>query len=146
MVQQALTYLVNEPGQSGTTEALMKIDAVLTAEDQDGVDVATVTEAKAALQAGDAAAARVLLQDSITEAVNALQRAVAQQTGTKIVLEPFPSRGPLTVTEWMILALSALVLAVGFVLAVRFRPSEGLRELGRDISGAKGMRHEGGEK
>lgn len=145
IVQQALTYLVDESGKAGTTEALMKVDAALAAKDQDGVAIAKVRQAKTALQAGDSAAARVLLQDSISEAVNALKPAVGNQTGTKTVLNPFPSRGPFSLTEGMILALSVLVLAAGVVLAVRFRPREGLRELGRDISGVKGLRHEGPE-
>ncbi len=138
MVQQALSFLVNEPGEDGTAEALMRVDNALAAEDQDGVDVSMVNEARDALVAGDTVAARTLLQDSITEAINELSPAVGEQTGTTIVLAPFPPRGPLSLVEWMLLALSAIALAIGIALSVRFRPGESLKELRRDISDAAG--------
>ena len=49
MVQQALSYLVNDPSPAGTKNALMKVDEALVAKDQDGVAVAEVRQAKTAL-------------------------------------------------------------------------------------------------
>lgn len=145
IVQQALSYLVNEPNTSGTTKALMKVDEALAAKDQQGVDVSKVKEAKIALRLGDAAAGRTLLQDSITEAVTALKPAIGVQTGTTTMVAPLPPRGPLTFVDWILLALSVIVAAIGAVLATMLRPRESLRDLGRDISGARGLRHEHSE-
>jgi hypothetical protein len=136
IVQQALSYLVNEPGMSGTTEALMKVNEALAAKDQDGVDVAKVEEAKAALKAGDTAAARTLLQDSITEAVTALKPAVGMQTGTTTMLAPLPPRGALSPVDWILLAASVIFGAIGVALAAMLRPRESLRQLTLDIQAA----------
>ncbi|MES2094856.1 MAG: hypothetical protein V4531_13755 [Actinomycetota bacterium] len=136
IVQQALSYLVNDPGKSGTTEALMKVKEALAAKDQDGVDVSTLEEAGAALKAGDAAAGRTLLQDSITEAVTALKPAIGVQTGTTTMLAPLPPRGALTPVDWILLGLSVIFAAIGVALASMLRPRESLRQLGLDIEAA----------
>ncbi len=140
MVQQALSYLVIDPGPDGSSQALVMLDDALAADDQDGVDVATLERAREALQAGEAGAARALLQDSITEAVTSLGPAVGEETGTTEVLPPLPPREALSPTDWVFLALSAFVAVVGVVLAVRFRPRQSLRELGRDIQAAEDSR------
>jgi len=139
MVQQALSYLVNDPSPTGTAIALTKVDEVLAAEDQDGVDVAEVLQAKASLTAGDTQSGRDLLQESITAAVAEFKPAVGVETGTSTVMAPF-AQGPLAVTNWVFLILSVLVAIGGIVLAVRFRPHESLRDLRRDILGAEGLR------
>jgi hypothetical protein len=141
IVQQALSYLVNDASaagttealMNGTTEALMKVDEALAADDQDGVDVAVLREAKTALQAGDTAAGRELLQESITAAVTALAPATGEETGTTIVLGPLSDRAPFSITKWILLASSLVVAAVGVWLATLFRPRESLKELSRDI-------------
>jgi hypothetical protein len=142
IVQQALSYLVIEPDTMGASKALPKIEELLAAEDQDGVDVSKVNEAKVALTSGDVAAGRALLQDSITEAVTALKPAVGEETGTTTVVGPYPPQGALTLFDWVILALSVIVLAAGFALAAALRPRESLRELSHDISDAQALRHE----
>jgi hypothetical protein len=71
MVQQAISYLVDEPGPKGTSEALARVDNALTAQDQDGVDIPVLVQAKADLKAGNADRARPLLQDSIRAAIEA---------------------------------------------------------------------------
>lgn len=142
IVQQALSYLVNDPSPAGTAKALEKVDAVLTAEDQDGVAVADVQQAKTALTAGDTTTARTLLQGSIEEAVAALKPAVGEETGTTIMVAPYVSQGPLSVTGWVFLVLSVLLAIGGTVMAVRYRPRESMRDLRRDILGPTGLRHQ----
>ncbi|MDQ6751847.1 MAG: hypothetical protein M3017_00160 [Actinomycetota bacterium] len=142
MVQQALSYLVNEPSPAGTAEALTKVDAALAAKDQDGVAVAEVQQAKTDLMNGNTQSGRALLQGSIAEAAAALKPAVGEETGTTIMVAPFVSGGSLTVTDWVFLVLSVLVAIGGTILAVRFRPPEGMRDLRRDILGAEGLRHQ----
>lgn len=139
MVQQALSYLVNDSSPTGTANALGKVDEALAAADQDGVNVAEVQQAKSALSAGDTAAARKLLQTSISDAVAALKPAVGEETGTSIMLPPF-TQGPISVTGWVFLLLSALVAIGGAILAMLFRPREGMRQLRRDILAADGRR------
>jgi len=140
MVLEALSFLVNDPGPDGTAEALSMVEDALEAEDQDGVDVSTLERAATALEAGRTEEARMLLQDSIAEAVASLEPAVGEETGTTVMLAPLPPRGALSVTDWVFLSLSVLVAAVGIVLAVIFRPTESLRELSRDIAAARGRR------
>ncbi|MBN9151131.1 MAG: hypothetical protein KF739_00825 [Cryobacterium sp.] len=132
IVQQALSYLVNDTSPAGTMKALEKVDEVLIAEDQDGVDVAEVEQAKTALSAGDTKTAQTLLQGSITEAVAALKPAVGEETGTTTMLAPY-AQGPLTGTDWAFLVLSVLAAVGGTILAMWLRPRQGLRELRHDI-------------
>ncbi len=146
MVQQALSYLVNDPSPAGTTQALMKVDEALAAKDQDGVAVAEVKQAKTDLMNGDTKSGRALLQGSIKEAVAALKPAVGEETGTTIMVAPFVPHGALTGTAWVFLVLSVLVTIGGTILAVRFRPPEGMRDLRRDILGAEGLRHQSSQR
>lgn len=136
MVQQAISHLFHDPGKSGTAEALMSVDEALAAEDQDGVDVTTLEEAKAALHEGDTAAGRTLLQVSITEAVTALEPAIGEQTGTTTVLPPLSPRGLLSSVDWILLALSVIFTAIGVALAAKLRPRESLGQLRLDIEDA----------
>lgn len=140
IVQQALSYLVNEPGATGAESALMKVDEALAAEDQDGVTVADVEQAKIALNEGDEEAARKLLQRSIAVAVDELKPATGIETGTTVMLAPIPPRAALGSSEWLLLALSAVIAAVGVSLSVLFRPRESMKDLTRDILAARGLR------
>jgi len=127
LVQQALGHLVHDPGNLGPV--LEKVDAALAAPDQDGVSLAELEQAKAALQNGSTAQGRALLQESITVALSTLKPATGDQTGTTVVLEPLPPRGGLTGADWGVLALSILALLTGLLLAYVFRPHEDVREL-----------------
>ncbi len=53
VVQQAMSYLVNDPSAMGAENALAKVNEVLSAPPAAGVDVAEVRQARSALQAGD---------------------------------------------------------------------------------------------
>jgi len=134
LIQQALGHLFHDTGPVGTDEALMKVSELLNAEDQHGVAVDEVRQAKTALEAGKIVEARTLLQGSIAEAVAALKPATGDETGTTIVLGPLPPRGPLTGWDWAFLLLSALAALLGAVLAVLFRPRDSLRELRHTLS------------
>lgn len=137
MVQQAISYLVNEPGPKGTAEAMVRIDNALAAEDQDGVNVSKVEEAKADLTAGKPDDARSVLQDSISEAIASLSPATGYETGTTTVVPPFHGNGSLSGLNWVLLILSVLVALGGGGLAYLFRPKESLRALGDDIRAAR---------
>ena len=134
MVQQALSFLVNDTGPDGTAQALVMVDDALAAKDQDGVAVAEVRAAKTALEAGKTAEAQALLQGSITEAVAGLKPAIGEETGTTVMLGPLPPRGTLSGTDWAFLGLSLLVALAGAVLAFLFRPRESLRDLRHALS------------
>ena len=140
MVLQALSFLVNVPGADGAAQAKAMVEDALDADDQDGVDVATLGRAASALEDGRTEAARELLQESITAAVTSLEPAVGEQTGTTVMLAPLPRRAGLSPTDWVFLGLSVLVAAFGIILSVKFRPRETLSELSRDISAAKAGR------
>lgn len=136
IVQQALSYLVTDPTPAGSSEALMKIDAVLAAEDQDGVNVSEVQRAQEAINGGDRAAGQALLQSSIAEAIAALPAAVGEETGTTVVVGPYVAQPGLTAEGLIFLILSLLVAIGGAILAAWLRPHEGLRQLSRDIRDA----------
>lgn len=127
LVQQALGHLVHDPAD--VAPALEKIDAALAAPDQEGVSVADLQQAKAALRTGNSARGRALLQQSITVALSTLKPATGDQTGTTVVLDPLPPRAGLTGADWGLLTVSILAVLTGLVLAYVFRPHENVREL-----------------
>jgi hypothetical protein len=137
MVQQAISYLVNQPGATGTAQALVRVDNALAAKDQDGVDVATLQQAKVDLKSGNADTARPLLQKSISEATAALKPATGEETGTTTVVPPFHGTVALSGTNWLLLILSMLVAVGGAILVYLLRPKENLRALTADILAAR---------
>ncbi|HET7399392.1 MAG TPA: hypothetical protein VFJ94_12810 [Intrasporangium sp.] len=150
LVQQALAHLAHDPGPTGIEMAVEKADDALAAEDQKGVDLDGVKRAKVALESGRVDEARTLLQASITDAVRALPPARGNDTGTTVVLPEQPGRGSLDGQDWGFLVSSVVVLLLGLVLAVRFRPRDSVGELRRRLgspgaglppSAAQGGRH-----
>lgn len=128
LVQQALGYLAHD-GASGVDAAMEKVDDALATTDQEGVDVALVQQAEDALKAGDVSSAQDALQRSIAAAVSSLKPAMGEETGTSTVASDLPGRGPLTGLDWVLLAISALIAAIGAGLAVRLRPEDTIRAL-----------------
>lgn len=129
LVQQALGHLAHDKASAGMDSALEKIGDVLKTEDQAGVNIAEVQQAKAALEAGQATQAQALLQHSITEALSNLKPATGEQTGTKVVADPLPGRGALGGTGGAFLVASLLFVLLGGGLAYRFRPADTVGQL-----------------
>ena len=134
LVQQALGHLAHEPNQTGVMSAMEKIDDTLATTDQEGVNVAQVKGAQAALEAGKVEAGRTLLQQSITEAVSQLKPATGEETGTTVVPGELPGRGGLNGLQWAFLGISVLLLLTGSALASRFGPSDNIAALRRRIA------------
>jgi hypothetical protein len=130
-VQQALGYLAHDPGSKGVAAAQAKIQETLSATDQDGVDVAVVRQAQAALTAGRTGVAQQDLQRSIAVAVGQLKAASGEETGTSVVGAPLPGRGSLTGADW---ALGGVSLLAGVGLALRFRPALNMAPLRRRLT------------
>lgn len=129
LVQQALGHLAHGNGHAGMDEALEKIGDALETDDNAGVDLALVEQARTAVEAEDVSAARSLLQRSIEQAVSDLPAATGEQTGTTVVTLPLRGRGSLTGEDWAFAVGSALLLLVGVVLAFRFRPHDTIGQL-----------------
>lgn len=143
LVQQALGYLADDTSHEGVDLAMEKVDDALAAEDHDGVAVAEVENAMSALKAGDVGLGRVLLQDSIKEALDNLPPAIGNETGTKVVLPELPGRPDLRGQDWGFLVGSVALLLLGVGLAFRFRPRDSVGELRRRL-GASGTGPDGG--
>ncbi len=129
LVQQALAHLAHSSERASVMDAMEKVDDALATEDQEGVNVAEVEQARAALESGDIAAARSLLQDSIIEAMSALAPAVGEETGTTIVHDALPQRSGLAGGNIGFLIASITILLAGVALSWRFRPSESVATL-----------------
>ncbi len=133
LVQQALGHLAHDTSSTGIDLAMEKVDDALAASDHEGVAVAEVTQAKKALEAGQAEPARTLLQDSIKEALLALPPPVGSDTGTKTVMPTLPGRSGLSALDWSFLFASVVLAMLGVALAVWFRPADSLRTLRRRL-------------
>ncbi|HZJ04267.1 MAG TPA: hypothetical protein VFD59_02205 [Nocardioidaceae bacterium] len=125
--------MAHDSGPGGIELAMEKVDDALSAEDQDGVAVARVEQARQALENGRVKQARALLQGSIEEALSMQAPAVGDQTGTKLVLPALPGRKDLTGRDWGFLTISLIVFVAGAGLAFRFRPSDTVGELRRRL-------------
>ena len=129
LVQQALGHLAHDTTDAGVELAMEKVDDALNTEDQEGVDVAELQQARAALEAGDVAQSRTQLLESISEALSQLPPATGEETGTTTVPSALPGSGAMSGSDWMLLVVSVLLMGLGGGLAWRFRPSDNLRHL-----------------
>lgn len=129
LVQQALGHLAHATGSEGIMPAMEKIDDALKAQDQEGVNLVELQQAKSLLEAGQIGQSQILLQQSISQAISQFKPATGEQTGTTIVLNPLQGRGVLTNTDWGFLTVSIFLLLLGLALAWLFRPPENIREL-----------------
>lgn len=136
LIQQALAHLAHDTGHEGMELATEKVDDALEAEDQEGVDVSEVEDALAALEAGDADAARDLLQGSIEEAVEHLPPAIGDETGTTVVAPETSGGARIDGQGAGFLVASVAALLLGVWLALRFRPRDTVRELRRSLAHA----------
>ena len=129
LVQQALGHLAHDTNDTGIDLALEKVDDALNTKDQEGVDVAELRQARAALEAGDVPQGRAQLTESISAALSQLPPATGEGTGTTTVPSALPGRGTLSGSDWMLLVVSVLLLGLGGGLAWHFRPRDNLRRL-----------------
>jgi hypothetical protein len=129
LVQQALGHLAHDTSMAGVDLAMEKVDDALKTEDQEGVDVAELQRAHAALEAHQVGQGRALLEDSIREALAQLKPATGEDTGTRLVPAALPGRGTLAAGDAVLLVASVLVLLVGIGLAWRYRPADTLGDL-----------------
>lgn len=136
LVQQALAHIAHDTSTEGIHEAMEKVEDALETVDQEGVDVAEVEDAMAALEAGDVDMARDLLQDSIEEALHDRPLATGTKTGTTLVLPETSGRSGVDGPEWAFLITSMATLLLGGWLALRFRPRDRLRDLRRTLAHA----------
>ena len=137
LVQQALGHLAHETNHEGIALAMEKVEDALATEDQEGVDVAVLEQAKQALEADQVDKARALLQSSIKEAMSDLMPATGEETGTTVIRPALPGRDGLTGRDWSFLGASALCLLVGAWLAYRFRPADTVGQLRRRLAGSR---------
>ena len=135
LVQQALGHLAHDTSHTGIDLAMEKVDDALAAEDHDGVAIPQVTQAKAALEAGQVESARSLLQDSIKVALSELPPAVGNETGTKLIAPELPGREGLTGLDWLLLGASVVLVAVGLAMSSVFRPRDSVGVLRRRLGG-----------
>lgn len=129
-VLQAIGCIVSTPNDMDQIQE--KIDHALKAPDTEGVDLTQVQAAKDALDNGNMDGARTLLQESLQGGAP-MPAAAGEETGTTVVHDPLDPRGNLAGGDWVLLAISALVLALGAWLAVRYRPHESVRVLRRQL-------------
>jgi hypothetical protein len=150
LVLQAIALIVNTPDDMHMIEE--RVEDAIQAPHKEGVDMASVEKAAAALEEGDLQRTRELLQTaigagpfvgsgapkSIRESSGEPGRpAAGAESGTTVVLDEYtPGRG-LNGGEVIVLVLSVAVVAVGALMAWRFRPPETVRQLRRAaVSGA----------
>lgn len=150
LVQQALGHLAHDSSMTGIEVALQNVGDALAASDQEGVDLAQLEQAKAALKAGQVGRARVLLQESIQGAVADLPAATGEQTGTRVVAAELQGRPDMRGQDWALLVVSVLALVSGTWLALVFRPHDTVKKMriqlateaaaGSDGTGRRGTR------
>lgn len=133
LVLDALSFLANRP--AGYEDMVMdKVGDALDAPDKDGVDLAAVTKAQAALKAGDLSATRTLLQSAVLPMDEPV---TGEEPGTTAMLDPWDPSVSLGGLDGVLAALSAAALAGGVVLAVRSRPHDSIRVLNTRLSGGR---------
>jgi hypothetical protein len=129
LVQQALGHLAHDTSHEGMDLAMEKVQDALATEDQAGVDVTALEMAETALEAEQVDTARADLQASITQALSTLPPATGEDTGTTVVVPALDTRGGMSGSDWLFVAISLLALVSGIILAIRFRPADSVGEL-----------------
>jgi hypothetical protein len=154
LVLQAVAYMVNTPGDLESIED--KVKDAQDSEDTSGVRMALVRQAESALEVGDLARARDLLQRSIgahadlsgTDVQHILQTspgqrsvtlATGEEAGTRVVTDEQPGRGGLTGSDAALLVVAGVLAAGGILLSIRYRPAHSVHAR----RAAAGRREEG---
>ena len=137
LVQQALGHLAHDTSHEGMALAMEKVEDALVTENQDGVDVATLEEAKNALEDEQVDTARTLLQASIRDALDDLPPATGEETGSTVIVPALDTREGISGSDWSFIGVSVLALMAGVLLAFRFRPADTVRDLRRRMDGGQ---------
>jgi hypothetical protein len=145
-VRQAIAVIVSKPGDMEVIED--KIGDALESEDQEGVDVAVVEQAKEALEGDDMAKVRDLLERAIgarpdlagtdVRPILHVPLVTGEETGTTVVTDELPGRGGLTGGDVTVLVLVGLVALGGVLLSIWWRPADSVGELRRRATRAQG--------
>jgi osmotically-inducible protein OsmY len=145
-VRQAIAVIVNKPDDMDTITD--KIGDALESEDQHGVNMALVKQAKDTLDSNDMMKVRDLLQRAIgarpdltgtdvrpilqvAKGQSTVPLATGEETGTTVVTDELPGRSGLTGGDVTLLVLAGLVALAGLVFSVRSRPADTIRALRR---------------
>ena len=145
-IRQAIAYMVNDRGNMDAIQD--KVGDALEAEDTSGVNLALVRKAQVAVGAEHMMRARTLLERAIgarsdmagtdmrpilqvPRGSSTVSLAVGAETGTGVVTDELPSRGPLTGADINLLVLAGLMAAAGAFLSVLLRPPDSIRSLRR---------------
>ncbi|MFI7061733.1 hypothetical protein ACIBL3_12170 [Kribbella sp. NPDC050124] len=130
LVRQAIALIVNTPDDLDLITD--KITDATEAPDPSEVQIPLVQQAADTWQAGDLHQTRALLEQSIGARVHTSTAdpvpigepapVTGSETGTIAAMDPLPGRDGLSTLNWVMLAISSLVLIGGVVLAARLRP------------------------
>ena len=152
-VLQAIAYVVNTPDDMDVITD--KLNDAKDSADQEGVDMADVDKAMQALDQGDMAQVRLLLEESVgakadlsgldvrhilqvSPGSSTVSLATGEQTGTLIVSDELPGRGSLTGTDAALIAGAAALAIGGLFLGWRSRPAHSIHTLRRQASHSDG--------
>jgi hypothetical protein len=130
LTRQAIALIVNTPDDMDAIED--KVNDAIEAKNASDVQIPLVEQAKATMEAGDMHQTRTLLEKAIGARVHTSTAdpvpmgepapATGSETGTVAAIDALPGRDGVSNLDWVMLALSAVVLVGGFVLSVRLRP------------------------
>lgn len=148
-VLQAIALLVSSPGDIHLVEDKVREALAEAREEPDGesaLDVDLLARAAAALEESQPGRARHLLQRSLGAHVDLAgtdvqpilhlpdspqpaEPAKAAATGTSVVTDHMPGRGPLGAADYALLVLGFVLAGVGLWVSVRTRPAHSIHEL-----------------
>ena len=152
-VLQAIALVVNTPDDTAAIA-----DKLTDAKDSNapaGVNLAEVDEAMKALDAGNMPRVRTLLEAAIgaksdlsgldvrhvlqvPAGLPVISLATGQETGTLVVTDELPGRGPLTAGDAALIAAAAVAAAAGILLSIRYRPTHSIHVLRSQASHVQG--------
>lgn len=134
LVQQALGHLAHDTSAAGIDLAMEKADDALDTPDNEGVDIAKVQQARAALEANQVARAQELLTQAITAAVAAQPPATGMSTGTRTIEPELAGRPAAADVGWVPAIASLALLLAGAYLTYRYRPADTPAQLRRRLA------------
>ncbi len=130
LTRQAIALIVNTPDDMDAIED--KVNDAIEAKDASGAQIPLVEQAKETMEAGDMHQTRALLEKAIGARVHTSAAepvpigqpapATGSETGTVAAIDALAGRDGISDLDWVMLALSALVLLGGVAVSIRLRP------------------------